>query len=730
MKFKNINKLLSIGILLNGFNVSSFAGTLSSDTRYETFEGFDIDIYDILEEDIIDIEINGNTALNLLGNQGLSTFAHNNTDWRRKRSFYNVELKPYTTYTLFTKISNISSLDSSPLKVHYSISNSDGSTSEVFPDNYTTYENVSNGYKKIVFTTRDMSLHTKSLYLYVDIKGSNYGAENEFSFDSSECILLEGDYSGYNIEYFEGIKSAGEDNVNGHKIKLLLNNKNLFPYTDSTIPAKSELTWYDINGKRGLYGGTAVEHKTDTWIHLKEGYYKIKGDFFNCGYQIIDNNEFIYDFTGGTLIPEGMYCLRLKNYNTTDAFGYKNAAIYRSEKPVIHNNDYISHQVNSLEIALNEPLRSLPNGVKDRIIKKDGRWTVERNIGEIILDGSENWMNYVDTTVGYDGQIGSVVWASLLVDNLYVNHNENTVLCDKFTSVKGNDYSYYNEMIYTWDRALFDTTEPCIYIHMDSSKFTTKNLESYKKWLSQNPVTVVYQLATPTYETLNIDSTINLYLDTTHISNSSHIPASLKTTVDRTLNRAVKATTLAQTNSSIENISHARYWNNLLKESISKDYLQNIINSIGVENILGEMEFNKMSSNSDIYIKGKNTLSLSLDTNTIVFEDFDGTEDMELLKAVNLTVSSSLPYDIKSTLDTDISNSDKSIVLNPMILNIKSSGTNNYQTFTSTGDELLLLSNETSGTNKLHSLDVMLDGGFVSEADVYKTVIKLEVIQK
>ena len=137
-----------------------------------------------------------------------------------------------------------------------------------------------------------------------------------------------------------------------------------------------------------------------------------------------------------------------------------------------------------------------------------------------------------------------------------------------------------------------------------------------------------------------------------------------------------------------------------------------------------------MSSNSDVYIKGKNTLSLSLDTNTIVFEDFNGTEDMELLKAVNLTVSSSLPYDIKSTLATDISNPDKSIILNPMILNIKASSTNNYQTFTSTGDEILLISNESSGTNKLHSLDVMLDGGLVNKADVYKTVIKLEVIQK
>ena len=65
MKFKRIiSGLLSSCILLNT-QVYSFAGDISD--RYETFKSDAITVKDILEEDSLDVKIEGNTIVNVLG---------------------------------------------------------------------------------------------------------------------------------------------------------------------------------------------------------------------------------------------------------------------------------------------------------------------------------------------------------------------------------------------------------------------------------------------------------------------------------------------------------------------------------------------------------------------------------------------------------------------------------------------------------------------------------------
>ena len=45
---------------------------------------------------------------------------------------------------------------------------------------------------------------------------------------TASAILIEGDYTNKPIpQYFEGMKSVGQDDVNGHKIEILSRNKNL-----------------------------------------------------------------------------------------------------------------------------------------------------------------------------------------------------------------------------------------------------------------------------------------------------------------------------------------------------------------------------------------------------------------------------------------------------------------------------------------------------------------------
>ena len=66
MKIKNLSKLLAFGVLLNSVPINSFAGVLSEDGRYETFSGNDITINDILEENKVDMKIEGDTLVNCL----------------------------------------------------------------------------------------------------------------------------------------------------------------------------------------------------------------------------------------------------------------------------------------------------------------------------------------------------------------------------------------------------------------------------------------------------------------------------------------------------------------------------------------------------------------------------------------------------------------------------------------------------------------------------------------
>ena len=66
MKFKKlISSSLAIGLLFNT-TLISFASVLSEDGRYETFEENNIAIDNILEEDKVDVEIEGNTMVNLV----------------------------------------------------------------------------------------------------------------------------------------------------------------------------------------------------------------------------------------------------------------------------------------------------------------------------------------------------------------------------------------------------------------------------------------------------------------------------------------------------------------------------------------------------------------------------------------------------------------------------------------------------------------------------------------
>lgn len=194
------------------------------------------------------------------------------------------------------------------------------------------------------------------------------------------------------------------------------------------------------------------------------------------------------------------------------------------------------------------------------------------------------------------------------------------------------------------------------------------------------------------------------------------------------IDEAITAVEKAEETCLISDINVGREKVNLLDESIHKDNLN--IRLDAIVPILDSLELKSSTANLDLYIKSENIISLSLDTNSVTFTDFSGVEDMEKTRAINLSVNSSLPYELNAYLPVEIQNSDKSKTMDKRIFNIKENSEINYQNFTTVNQKLTLKDNNLAGNNLNHFIDLKLQGGYAYETDIYKTTIKFEVNQK
>ena len=136
-------------------------------------------------------------------------------------------------------------------------------------------------------------------------------------------------------------------------------------------------------------------------------------------------------------------------------------------------------------ILLGAPLRSV-GAVKDRLFKdSDGKWKVERNIGKVVLNGTE----------------GSYGWISGF-GAFYTP----TVAKAQGTEFKCSHYSYKTSTTDGADRFCYANAGSSLQFWFSDRFYTSQT--QFKTWVAQEyskgtPVTIEYKLATPTYETLS-----------------------------------------------------------------------------------------------------------------------------------------------------------------------------------------------------------------------------------
>lgn len=134
-------------------------------------------------------------------------------------------------------------------------------------------------------------------------------------------------------------------------------------------------------------------------------------------------------------------------------------------------------------IVGNYELSSLPNGTSNDLDIVDGQVVINERVGKVVLDGSENW----------ELKQNKQYMFQLLLDNISLLLNtttKGTIISDYFPTMTPS---------LIWAENIDGITNLSdahyIRIKFKDSPYTT--VENFKTWLSENPVTVYYELAEP-----------------------------------------------------------------------------------------------------------------------------------------------------------------------------------------------------------------------------------------
>lgn len=147
-------------------------------------------------------------------------------------------------------------------------------------------------------------------------------------------------------------------------------------------------------------------------------------------------------------------------------------------------------------VELNQPLRELPNGVKDTI--ENG--VVTRRVGEITFNGSETWLKNAGNANNWLYHIAIThVNAKGLCDSL--PHNEIDVINSDGSGINrvGFNFTQYEKFMYL-----------NVGYYMEQAGLTN-TVDNLKTWLQSNPITVWYELATPTTEQITLPTLPSWY---------------------------------------------------------------------------------------------------------------------------------------------------------------------------------------------------------------------------
>ena len=486
-----------------------------------------------VDNGLIDVMCEGNTLVNLANHNDLrypTKYSYLDNGYITYKSdgvnymdyiYLNInQFKPSTTYTIILDIK----------------SNTFNKEITLITNNETIISSYQNplpakttGVKTIKFTTRsDFSNATYGVF----INGGSTDGTGNIVF---RTVILEGDWTNKEIPpYFEGMKSVGQDDANGHKIEILSSNnvngnKYYFETDKIVLPngTRNILSNNDYTVKIGKVVIDGTQNFTDHSIHGSVNTYRYSVSIPNINVNTSNNQNSLgdtldwkFDDSDTVHYKIGVAPNTVFLYIPIEYRGKPNE--YFAKNPFTLYYEYtnpINIKLNKKEILLNEPLRSLPKVAKDNLIKLNNDWFVERKCGGALFNGEEVWNVFNANTIEEES---CVFYTANKISNCVMNTVVDgglSLISNTFKCSQTNSTGTI-ECIQIYDNKLR--------VKLLKSKLNTVDVEGFKKWLADNPLEIVYQLATSTYEPLEIEPTLNTYNDVTHISNNSIIPCTMK----------------------------------------------------------------------------------------------------------------------------------------------------------------------------------------------------------
>lgn len=192
--------------------------------------------------------------------------------------------------------------------------------------------------------------------------------------------------------------------------------------------------------------------------------------------------------------------------------------IYQLAQPTVHPLNYVK----------------LPNGVADEV--SDGK--LIRKVGKVVFDGSEAWTNIVNPEIS---AVNTMVFSFSGLSDIGVKGLSKQLVCDTFDNKIWNSGSPTGQKNDTELVSSAASESFLIVIKILRNKLTTQDVSGFKKWLSENPTTVWYELVAPIEEeyvspNLNLDT----FNGTTHVTSNTLVPAIINTKIPTNTGAVIK----------------------------------------------------------------------------------------------------------------------------------------------------------------------------------------------
>ena len=319
-------------------------------------------------------------------------------------------------------------------------------------------------------------------------------------------IILEGDYTNVDIPYFEGMQSV--------KMPVLrTTGKNLIDI--NTLPIGERGNCEIINGI--VYKKPAAEYEATRWVvpvkpnttytisaKGSTGTVQIS-NFLQSTNPSIDSGFNLHE--GGS---SATFTTSSHTELTLSIFNFKVVNFEVSDIQLEYGTQatpYEPYKSNILTVNEDVTLRGVGE-VKDELNLLTCELT--QRIGEIVLDGSENWGTFQQGRYYIENTLNNI--------NRPYTYSVN-FKCDKLTPI-----TYNEEYSGTLGIVLYENTNYDFIVRTD-----IQTIGEFKQWLSNNPTTVQYQLKTESVKTVDLsvvdqdgnEAELSSFEDITYVTLSS-----------------------------------------------------------------------------------------------------------------------------------------------------------------------------------------------------------------